>query len=77
MVVLFIASFRSLLFTFVCSQILETIPISNEVTDLVQKLGNFYTEVESNGEDVEENEVDKRPFTRPFAKYTGTGSAMQ
>lgn len=50
--------------------ILETIPISNEVTDLVQKLGNFYTEVESNGEDVEENEVDKRPFTRPFAKYT-------
>ncbi|XP_072297192.1 acyl-CoA-binding domain-containing protein 5-B-like [Eucyclogobius newberryi] len=50
--------------------ILETIPISSEVTDLVQKLGNFFTEVESNDEDAEENEVDKRPFTRPFARYT-------
>ncbi|KAK7945057.1 hypothetical protein WMY93_000785 [Mugilogobius chulae] len=50
--------------------ILETIPISSEVTDLVQKLGNFFTEVESNDEDSEENEVDRRPFTRPFAKHT-------
>ncbi|XP_033837834.2 acyl-CoA-binding domain-containing protein 5A-like [Periophthalmus magnuspinnatus] len=50
--------------------ILETIPISSEVTELVQKLGNFFTEVESNNEDAEENEVDKRPFTRPFAKHT-------
>ncbi|XP_026168449.1 acyl-CoA-binding domain-containing protein 5-like isoform X3 [Mastacembelus armatus] len=46
--------------------ILETIPISDEVSDLVQKLGNFYTEVD--GEE-EENEVDRRPFTRPFANH--------
>ncbi|KAF7649864.1 hypothetical protein LDENG_00134330 [Lucifuga dentata] len=46
--------------------ILETIPISDEVSELVQKLGNFYAEVE--GEENEENEVDKKPFTRPFAK---------
>uniref|UniRef100_A0AAV2JTX7 ACB domain-containing protein n=1 Tax=Knipowitschia caucasica TaxID=637954 RepID=A0AAV2JTX7_KNICA len=50
--------------------ILETIPISNEVTDLVRKLGNFFTEAESNDEDTEENEVDRRPFTRPFANHT-------
>nr|XP_057922493.1 acyl-CoA-binding domain-containing protein 5-like isoform X2 [Doryrhamphus excisus] len=43
--------------------ILETMPVSNEVSDLVQQLGNFYTEVEG-----DENEVDRRPFTRPFAK---------
>ncbi|XP_054625404.1 acyl-CoA-binding domain-containing protein 5-B-like isoform X2 [Dunckerocampus dactyliophorus] len=46
--------------------ILETVPVSNEVSDLVQQLGNFYTEVEC-----EENEVDSRPFTRPFAKQEG------
>ncbi|KAJ0059164.1 hypothetical protein NL108_008611, partial [Boleophthalmus pectinirostris] len=51
--------------------ILEAIPISTEVTDLVQKLGNFFTEVESNNEDAEENEIDKRHFTRPFANHTG------
>ncbi|XP_030015589.1 acyl-CoA-binding domain-containing protein 5-like isoform X3 [Sphaeramia orbicularis] len=45
--------------------ILETIPISDEVSDLVQKLGSFYTEVE---EDAEENETETRPFTRPFTK---------
>ncbi|XP_055007313.1 acyl-CoA-binding domain-containing protein 5A-like [Boleophthalmus pectinirostris] len=50
--------------------ILEAIPISTEVTDLVQKLGNFFTEVESNNEDAEENEIDKRHFTRPFANHT-------
>ncbi|XP_026168448.1 acyl-CoA-binding domain-containing protein 5A-like isoform X2 [Mastacembelus armatus] len=50
--------------------ILETIPISDEVSDLVQKLGNFYTEVD--GEE-EENEVDRRPFTRPFANHGGYG----
>ncbi|XP_041848081.1 acyl-CoA-binding domain-containing protein 5A-like isoform X1 [Melanotaenia boesemani] len=44
--------------------ILETIPISDDVSELVQKLGNFYTEVD--GEEEEGNEVDKRPFTRPF-----------
>ncbi|XP_018532916.1 acyl-CoA-binding domain-containing protein 5A isoform X2 [Lates calcarifer] len=49
--------------------ILETIPISDEVSDLVQKLGNFYTEVDGEGEEAEENEVDRRPFTMPFAKH--------
>lgn len=52
-------------------QILETIPISDEVSDLVQKLGNFYTEVDIEGEETEENEVDRRAFTRPFAKHAG------
>ncbi|KAM7378925.1 hypothetical protein PAMP_004513 [Pampus punctatissimus] len=47
--------------------ILETIPISDEVSDLVQKLGNFYTEIE--GEEAEENAVDRKPFTRPFANH--------
>ncbi|XP_041805628.1 acyl-CoA-binding domain-containing protein 5A-like isoform X2 [Chelmon rostratus] len=51
--------------------ILETIPISDEVADLVQQLGNFYTEVDREGEEAEENEVDRRPFTRPFAQHTG------
>ncbi|XP_022610899.1 acyl-CoA-binding domain-containing protein 5-B-like isoform X2 [Seriola dumerili] len=49
--------------------ILETIPISDEVTDLVQKLGNFYTEVDGEEEEAEESEVERRPFTRPFAKH--------
>ncbi|XP_071399058.1 acyl-CoA-binding domain-containing protein 5A-like [Centroberyx affinis] len=54
--------------------ILETIPISDEVSDLVEKLGTFYTEVEGGvvggrGEEDEENEVDKRAFTRPFAQH--------
>uniref|UniRef100_A0A3P8U496 Acyl-CoA-binding domain-containing protein 5 n=1 Tax=Amphiprion percula TaxID=161767 RepID=A0A3P8U496_AMPPE len=49
--------------------ILETIPISEEVSDLVQRLGNFYTEVEEEGEEAEENGIQKRPFTRPFAKH--------
>ncbi|XP_030607036.1 acyl-CoA-binding domain-containing protein 5A-like isoform X2 [Archocentrus centrarchus] len=49
--------------------ILETVPISEEVSDLVQMLGNFYTEV--GGEEAEENEVDRRPFTRPFAQHAG------
>ncbi|XP_029381398.1 acyl-CoA-binding domain-containing protein 5A-like isoform X1 [Echeneis naucrates] len=48
--------------------ILETIPISDEVSDLVQKLGNFYAEVDVEEEEAEENEIDRRPFTRPFAK---------
>ncbi|XP_024130011.1 acyl-CoA-binding domain-containing protein 5 isoform X1 [Oryzias melastigma] len=51
--------------------ILETVPISDEVSQLVQKLGNFYTEVD--GDDVEENAVDSRPFTRPFADHQGFG----
>ncbi|XP_070831227.1 acyl-CoA-binding domain-containing protein 5A-like isoform X1 [Chaetodon trifascialis] len=50
--------------------ILETIPISDEVADLVQKLGNFYTEVDREGDKAEENEVDRRPFSRPFAQHT-------
>lgn len=52
-------------------QILETIPISDEVSDLVQKLGNFYTEVDRDGEEAEESDVDTRPFTRPFAQHRG------
>lgn len=55
---------------FLFPQILETIPISDEVSDLVQKLGNFYTEVYRDGEEAEESDVDRRPFTRPFAQHT-------
>lgn len=51
-------------------QILETIPISEEVSELVQKLGNFYTEVDKEEEE-KENESDKRPFTRPFTEHKG------
>ncbi|XP_039671696.1 acyl-CoA-binding domain-containing protein 5-B-like isoform X2 [Perca fluviatilis] len=50
--------------------ILEAIPISEEVSNLVQKLGNFYTEVDVEGEEAEEIERDRRPFTRPFAYHT-------
>ncbi|XP_016520377.1 acyl-CoA-binding domain-containing protein 5A-like isoform X2 [Poecilia formosa] len=49
--------------------ILETIPISEEVTELVQTLGNFYTEVDGEGEE-EGNQSVRRPFTRPFADHT-------
>lgn len=55
--------------SFIRNQILETIPISDEVSELVQKLGNFYSEVD--GEEVEENAVVSRPFTRPFADHKG------
>ncbi|XP_037642174.1 acyl-CoA-binding domain-containing protein 5A-like isoform X3 [Sebastes umbrosus] len=51
--------------------ILETMPVSDEVSDLVQTLGNFYSEVDREGEEAEDNEVDSRPFTRPFANHTG------
>nr|XP_020505233.1 acyl-CoA-binding domain-containing protein 5A-like isoform X2 [Labrus bergylta] len=54
--------------------ILETIPMSEEVSDLVQKLGSFYADVDGEGrgnEESEENEVDRRPFTRPFAQHAG------
>ncbi|XP_058480667.1 acyl-CoA-binding domain-containing protein 5A-like isoform X3 [Solea solea] len=49
--------------------ILETIPISDEVSDLIRKLGNFYTVVDGDEEENEENEVNRRLFTRPFAKH--------
>ncbi|XP_029310129.1 acyl-CoA-binding domain-containing protein 5A-like isoform X1 [Cottoperca gobio] len=50
--------------------ILETIPISDEVSELVEKLGNFYTEIDGEEEvEAEENEVDRRPFIRPFANH--------
>ncbi|XP_074544113.1 acyl-CoA-binding domain-containing protein 5A-like isoform X2 [Halichoeres trimaculatus] len=49
--------------------ILETMPISEEVSELVQMLGSFYAEVDGEGRESEENEVDRRPFTRPFAKH--------
>ncbi|XP_076018190.1 acyl-CoA-binding domain-containing protein 5-like isoform X1 [Genypterus blacodes] len=49
--------------------ILETIPVSDEVSDLVQKLGSFYTLIE--GDEDEDIEADKRPFTRPFANNAG------
>lgn len=52
-------------------QILETIPISDEVSDLVQKLGNFYTEEDIDGEEAEENDVGRRPFSQPFAQHKG------
>ncbi|XP_037314556.2 acyl-CoA-binding domain-containing protein 5A-like isoform X1 [Pungitius pungitius] len=52
-------------------RILETIPMSDEVSDLVKKLGNFYAESDREGEEEEENEVDRRPFTRPFANSAG------
>ena len=58
--------------TFVCFQILETIPISDEVSDLVQKLGNFYTDGEREEGEAEDHEVDSRPFTRPFANHAGS-----
>ncbi|XP_070700540.1 acyl-CoA-binding domain-containing protein 5A-like [Pempheris klunzingeri] len=48
--------------------ILETIPISDEVSDLVSKLGDFFAEVDGEEEEADEKEVDKRPFTRPFAQ---------
>ncbi|KAM4551667.1 acyl-CoA-binding domain-containing protein 5-B-like isoform 2-T2 [Odontesthes bonariensis] len=51
--------------------ILEAIPVSDDVSELVQKLGSFYTQVDGEGEEVEENEVDKRPFTRPFEGHAG------
>ncbi|XP_074544116.1 acyl-CoA-binding domain-containing protein 5-B-like isoform X4 [Halichoeres trimaculatus] len=51
--------------------ILETMPISEEVSELVQMLGSFYAEVDGEGRESEENEVDRRPFTRPFAKHAG------
>nr|XP_015812998.2 acyl-CoA-binding domain-containing protein 5A isoform X2 [Nothobranchius furzeri] len=44
--------------------ILETIPVSEDVSELVEKLGDFYTEGEEVGW-----ETDKRPFTRPFAEH--------
>lgn len=50
---------------------METIPVSDEVSDLVEKLGSFYTEVDGEDEP-EETEVEKRPYTRPFAKHSGT-----
>ena len=56
---------------FFCTQILETIPVSEEVSELVEKLGNFYSEVDGAGDQVEQNEVDKRAFTRPFADCAG------
>ncbi|XP_026231271.1 acyl-CoA-binding domain-containing protein 5A-like isoform X2 [Anabas testudineus] len=49
--------------------ILETIPISDEVSELVQKLGNFYTEVDVEEGEAAETEVDRRPFTRPFEQH--------
>ncbi|XP_026231270.1 acyl-CoA-binding domain-containing protein 5-like isoform X1 [Anabas testudineus] len=53
--------------------ILETIPISDEVSELVQKLGNFYTEVDVEEGEAAETEVDRRPFTRPFEQHAEWG----
>ncbi|XP_028329008.1 acyl-CoA-binding domain-containing protein 5A-like isoform X2 [Gouania willdenowi] len=50
--------------------ILEIIPVTEEVSDLLQKLGNFYSEVETEEEEEEaarKRESNRRPFTRPFA----------
>ncbi|CAL8280950.1 unnamed protein product [Lota lota] len=57
--------------------ILETIPISEEVSELVEKLGNFYSEVDGAGDQVEKNEVDKRYFTRPFTGCAGFGDLWE
>ncbi|XP_077413084.1 acyl-CoA-binding domain-containing protein 5-B-like isoform X2 [Vanacampus margaritifer] len=57
--------------------ILETMPVSNEVSDLVQQLGNFYMEEEEEDDGGEENEVDSRTFTRPFAKEADLVSPMK
>lgn len=45
--------------------------MSDEVSDLVKKLGNFYAESDREEDEDEENEVDRRPFTRPFANNAG------
>ncbi|XP_076018192.1 acyl-CoA-binding domain-containing protein 5A-like isoform X2 [Genypterus blacodes] len=55
--------------------ILETIPVSDEVSDLVQKLGSFYTLIE--GDEDEDIEADKRPFTRPFANNADLSKPFQ
>ncbi|KAJ3595630.1 hypothetical protein NHX12_004933 [Muraenolepis orangiensis] len=57
--------------------ILETIPVSEEVSELVEKLGNFYAEVGGAGDQEEKNEVDKRDFTRPFAGCAGFGDLWE
>ncbi|XP_010748049.2 acyl-CoA-binding domain-containing protein 5A isoform X3 [Larimichthys crocea] len=56
--------------------ILETIPISDEVSDLIQTLDNFYTVVdgEEDEAEAEENGVDRKPFTRPFAQHADWNS---
>ncbi|XP_062337618.1 acyl-CoA-binding domain-containing protein 5A-like [Osmerus eperlanus] len=48
--------------------ILETLPMTEEVSALLELLGNFYEEVEGGAEQEEE---DRRPFTRPFASASG------
>ena len=52
-------------------KILETLPMTEEVSALLELLGNFYEEVEGGAEEEEEEEEDKRPFTRPFASASG------
>ncbi|XP_046883357.1 acyl-CoA-binding domain-containing protein 5-like isoform X5 [Hypomesus transpacificus] len=53
--------------------ILETLPMTEEVSALLELLGNFYEEVEGGAEEEEEEEEDKRPFTRPFASASVPG----
>lgn len=43
--------------------------MTDEVSDLVQKLDNFFMEVDN--DDDEENDVKSRSFTRPFAQHAG------
>ncbi|XP_068197061.1 acyl-CoA-binding domain-containing protein 5-B-like isoform X2 [Antennarius striatus] len=50
--------------------ILETIPVSDNVSDLLQKLGTFYTEVDGEEGDAGEPEVDRTRFTRPLDQET-------
>lgn len=47
------------------------------MSDLVQRLGDFYTEVDGESDEAEENEVDRRPFTRPFAKHAGNADELE
>lgn len=41
------------------------------MSDLVQKLDNFFMEVDNDDDDDEENEVKSRSFSRPFAHHAG------
>ncbi|XP_064848230.1 acyl-CoA-binding domain-containing protein 5A-like isoform X2 [Oncorhynchus masou masou] len=53
--------------------ILETLPVTEEVSDLLEALGGyFFEEVEGGVE--EEKEEDKRAYSRPFAAAAGFGS---
>ncbi|XP_061694619.1 acyl-CoA-binding domain-containing protein 5A-like isoform X2 [Syngnathoides biaculeatus] len=59
--------------------ILETMPISNEVSDLVQQLGDFVPEEEEEEEEdtSEERELDRRPFATQAEVFGPKEPAME